>query len=100
MVTWNVPFERELIKQRSLFDLPMPHHDSQSCLSQRLNQGTSCVATEDFFNKIGPSRPCIKNSCPQYPESRRARTGANDRQRTFLDKIAVPASGSKSSKPT
>jgi hypothetical protein len=37
-----------------LFDLPMPHHDSQSCLSQRLNQGTSCVATEDFFNKIGP----------------------------------------------
>src|SRR5215831_18546941 len=52
MVTWNVPFERELIKQSSLFDLPMPHHDSQSCLSQRLNQGTSCVATEDFFNKI------------------------------------------------
>jgi hypothetical protein len=40
-----------------LFDLPMPHHDSQSCLSQRLNQGTSCVATEDFFNKIVHSRP-------------------------------------------
>src|SRR5262249_51156322 len=56
MVTWNVPFERELIEQSSLFDLPMPHHDSQSCLSQRLNQGTSCVATEDFFNKIGHLR--------------------------------------------
>src|SRR5215475_13335980 len=58
MVTWNVPFERELIKQSSLFDLPMPHHDSQSCLSQRLNQGTSCVATEDFFNKIDPKPTC------------------------------------------
>src|SRR6266513_524951 len=34
----NVPFERELIEQRSLFDLPMSHHDLQSCLLQRLNQ--------------------------------------------------------------
>ena len=32
MVTWNVPFERELIEQRSLFDLPMSHHDLQSWL--------------------------------------------------------------------
>src|SRR2546428_5638187 len=56
MVSGNVPFERELIEQSSLFDLPMSHHDFQSCLSQRLNQRTSCVATADFFNKIGPSR--------------------------------------------
>jgi len=47
MVSRNVPF---------LFDLPMSHHDSQSCLSQRLNQRTSCVATADFFKTIGPKR--------------------------------------------
>jgi hypothetical protein len=28
MIRWNVPFERELIEQCSLFDLPMPHHVS------------------------------------------------------------------------
>ena len=28
MIGRNMPFERELIEQRSLFDLPMPHHDS------------------------------------------------------------------------
>ena len=57
MVSWNVPFERELVEKNSLFDLPMSHHDSQSCFSQRLNQRTSCVATADFFNTIGPERP-------------------------------------------
>src|SRR6266404_3251750 len=54
VVSGNVPFERELIEQSSLFDLPMSHHDFQSCLSQRLNQRMSCVATADFFNKIDP----------------------------------------------
>jgi len=29
--------ERELIEQRSLFDLPMPHHNLQSCKLSRLN---------------------------------------------------------------
>jgi hypothetical protein len=54
-VMWrNMPFERELIEQRSLFDLPMSHHDLQSCLVQRLNQRTTCVATEEFFNRIDP----------------------------------------------
>src|SRR5262245_7841589 len=66
MVTWYVSFERELIKQRSLFDLPMPHHDSQSCLSQRLNQGTSCVATEDFFNKIGQKPTSRPEFCQRF----------------------------------
>src|SRR5262249_3075743 len=54
MVGWNVPFERELIEQSSLFDLRMPHHDSLSCFSQQLNQRISRIATADFFNKIGP----------------------------------------------
>ncbi len=36
MIGRNMPFERELIEQRSLFDLPMPHHDL--VLSSRLNQ--------------------------------------------------------------
>ena len=40
-------------QQSNLVHLPMSHHDSQSCFSQRLNQRTSGVATEDFFNKIG-----------------------------------------------
>jgi very-short-patch-repair endonuclease len=48
----NMPFERELIEQPSLFDLPMSHHDLQSCLMQRLNQRISCVATGEFFNRI------------------------------------------------
>lgn len=29
--------ERELIEQRSLLDLLMPHHDLQSCQLDRLN---------------------------------------------------------------
>src|SRR5215471_4484596 len=37
VVGGNMPFERELIEQRSLFDLPMPHHDLQSCQLDRLN---------------------------------------------------------------
>jgi hypothetical protein len=53
MISRNVPFERELTEQRSLFDLPMSHHDLKSCLLQRLNQRTSCVTTADFFNTIG-----------------------------------------------
>ena len=56
MIGRNVPFERELIEQSSLFDLPMSHHDLQSCLSQRLNQRISSRATADFFNRIGQKR--------------------------------------------
>jgi hypothetical protein len=41
---------------RRLVDLSMSHHDRQSCLRQFLNQRMSCVATEDFFNKIGHER--------------------------------------------
>jgi 6-hydroxynicotinate 3-monooxygenase len=52
----GMAMEDAAVLQSSLFDLPMPHHDSQSCLSQRLNHRTSCVATEDSFNKIGPER--------------------------------------------
>jgi hypothetical protein len=51
MIGWNVPIERKLIEQSSLFDLPISHHDS--VLSQRLNQRASARATEDFFNEIG-----------------------------------------------
>jgi len=71
MISWNMSFERELIKQRSLFDLPMSHHDSQSCFSQRLNQRNSSFATADFFNKIGPFRTSGPPSAPierLYPE--------------------------------
>jgi len=50
MIGRNVLLKRELIKQSCLFDLPMSHHDLQSCLSQRLNQRTSSGATDDFFN--------------------------------------------------
>ena len=37
VVGGDMPFERELIEKRSLFDLPMPHHDLQSCQLDRLN---------------------------------------------------------------
>jgi hypothetical protein len=40
----------------------MPHHDSQSCFSQRLNQRKSTSATADFFNKIGPGRRLLRDS--------------------------------------
>lgn len=33
----DMPFDRELIEQCSLFDLPMPHHDLQSCQLETLN---------------------------------------------------------------
>ncbi|MGJ5132962.1 hypothetical protein, partial [Bradyrhizobium oligotrophicum] len=56
VVGWDVPFQRELIEQRSLFDLPMPHHDLQSCPLDRLNHRYLCVATADFFNEIGQER--------------------------------------------
>src|SRR5262249_53107700 len=36
VVGGNMLLERELIEQRSLFDLPMPHHDLQSCQLSRL----------------------------------------------------------------
>ena len=49
----RAPLAKTRIEQRSLLDLPMPHHDSQSCFSQRLNQRISTSATADFFNKIG-----------------------------------------------
>jgi hypothetical protein len=48
MIGWYVPIERKLIEQRSLFDFPMSHHDSQSCFSQQLNQRMSCVAAPTF----------------------------------------------------
>jgi hypothetical protein len=52
----NMRLQRELIEQSSLVDLPMSHHDLQSCISQQLNQQISFQATEDFFNKIDPQR--------------------------------------------
>src|SRR5262245_9176773 len=59
MIAWNVLFERELIEQRSLFDLPMSHHDSQSCFAQRLNQRTSGVATPTFSTESANSGHCV-----------------------------------------
>src|ERR1043165_5397537 len=56
MVSRNMSFERKLIEQSSLFDLPMSHHDSQSCFSQRLSQRISCLATEDFSTQSANNR--------------------------------------------
>jgi hypothetical protein len=46
-----VPRKRELIEQRGLLNLLMPHHDSAP--SQWLNQRILPAATADFFNTIG-----------------------------------------------
>src|SRR3974377_1248383 len=61
MVSGALPCERELIEQRSLFDLPMSHHDLQSCQLDRLNHGSPCAATAAFFNRIGQKAtfPCL-----------------------------------------
>src|ERR1700730_19401430 len=61
MIGRNVPLKRELIEQSSLFDLPVSHHDLQSCFSQRLNQRISSRATTDFFNTIGHERTSTKS---------------------------------------
>src|SRR5208282_1531792 len=65
MISGNVLFERELIKQSSLLDLPMSHHDSKPCLSQRLNQRMSRVATTDFLTQSAQrDRYCTASECP------------------------------------
>jgi hypothetical protein len=56
VVAGDMPLQRELIEQRSLFDLPMSHHDLQSCQLDRLNHRYLCVATAAFFNRIGQTR--------------------------------------------
>ena len=57
MIGWYVPIERKLMEQRSLFDFPMSHRDSQSCFSQQLNQRMSCVATPTFSTVSVQKRP-------------------------------------------
>ena len=39
----------------------------------------------------GPSRPCLKNSCPQCPESGQTRTDANDPEQTNRQGNCSPA---------
>jgi hypothetical protein len=38
-----------IVEQRSLFNLPIPHHDLQSCRLDRLKFLILCVATAVFF---------------------------------------------------
>src|SRR5262249_46175737 len=52
VVGGNMLLERELIEQRSLFDLPVPHHDLQSCQLDRLHHLSIYVATAAFFSEI------------------------------------------------
>src|SRR5579862_2009429 len=67
MIGGNMPFERELIEQRSLFDLPMSHHDS--VLSHRLNQRPSPRATKEFFNEIDPQQTSLRRNKQTPPHS-------------------------------
>src|SRR4029077_18087173 len=73
MTRWKMPFQRELIEQRSRFDLPMSHHERQSCASTRLNHSCSCVATP-FFNTIGQKRTshsvCAMSALPPIADIR------------------------------
>src|SRR6266850_120606 len=41
----------------------------------------SCALLVPPMSEIGPSRPCLKNSCPQCPESGKTRTDVNDPKR-------------------
>jgi hypothetical protein len=74
--------------------------EPQTC-SRRRARWRSCSSTAsarsqtageekivDAMSVPGPSRPCLKNSCPQCPGSGQTRTDANDPQETFG---AVPA---------
>src|SRR5690349_7903722 len=44
------------LEQNNLVDLPMSHHDLQTCTRRQLNQRTSFDTTEDFLNGTGTSR--------------------------------------------
>src|SRR6516162_7968965 len=63
MIRWNVLVQRELIEQRSLFDLPVSHHDLQSLPNAATESRTSCVATDDFFNTIC-HKQTSNDACP------------------------------------
>jgi hypothetical protein len=85
MIGRNVPLKRELIEQRSLFDLPRSHHDRQSRFSQRLNQRTSCVATADFFNTIGQKQTSAPHVA-RVKSSEFASISVRDIARMLLDR--------------
>jgi len=79
MIGWNVLLQRELIEQRSLLDLPMSHHERQPCRSTGLNHSSSCVATADFFNTIGPKRTrTLLEVCYPSPSSDSASEGSDN----------------------
>jgi hypothetical protein len=85
----DVPFERELIEQRSLLDLPMSHHDLQSCLMQRLNQRTTCVATEDFFNRIDQKATTLIRLLGGSPMTAKANCSGNVNPASSVQAVEV-----------
>ncbi|MEA2880534.1 MAG: hypothetical protein QOF14_5730 [Hyphomicrobiales bacterium] len=64
MIGWNVPFERELIKQSSLFDLPMPHHDSV------LSKQTESVSLTSRNQRVFQQNRSLPNIAPHCDDVR------------------------------
>src|SRR5689334_5711463 len=51
VVAGNMLLEREFVEQRSLFDLPMSHHDLQSCQLDRLNITDPSASHRPLFQR-------------------------------------------------
>jgi hypothetical protein len=61
MVDWHMLLERELVKQSTLIDLPLTHHHLHSSFVTGVNQQNNPAATSDFFNRIDPKRPFVRD---------------------------------------
>jgi hypothetical protein len=88
VVRGNMLFERELIEQRSLFDLPMSHHDLQSCQLDRLNHRSLCAQQPPFSTESAPSSGLGMSAIPplsggKQTSGSRAAIDARDLNRSF-----------------
>src|SRR5271169_789317 len=50
MIPRHMRIKREVVEQRTLFDLPWSHHRLSPCLSTELNQQIIALSTRAFFN--------------------------------------------------
>jgi hypothetical protein len=77
-----VPFKRQLIEQRSLFDLPMPHlprfgeglyHEYSLDLSNQFAEGLGWVAARlfDFCLRFSTSRYAFRQETKNFEHQRR-----------------------------
>ena len=55
-----MPFQRELVEQRGLIDLPLPHHRLPPSRRDLRKSSDYTTAIPEFFNTIAPEQPLAK----------------------------------------